>query len=145
MPHSHTSIARTVLPLAAIALAVTACARIEPLETTGLHEVFTGPRQDHWCGEGDDARLLEDGADLMGPHFSVSFTCHFAEPEFPEFVIDGSGEPSRIPELIGGAELLINQIGFEFTQGFEVRPSPVRSWIETGGERIDLASMPPQG
>ncbi|THV41252.1 hypothetical protein [Glycomyces buryatensis] len=138
MPLLNRRMTPALIAFAALATITAACTQVEPPRTADLYEVFTGPRHDHWCDEGDEARLLENGADLMGPHFSISFLCHFTETGQSELLPD-------IPLLAEGTELLLNQIAHAHTYSSEVGPGPVNTWIEAGPERIDLAEPPMHG
>ncbi|WP_157930540.1 hypothetical protein [Glycomyces xiaoerkulensis] len=148
MPAPHASIARSLAPLAVLALSTSACAAIEPLETTGLYELFESPAPESECGRDDSSSLYEDDADLRGPHFAVSFSCHFAATEVPEQVAAEAEELAGLPQLIDGAELLINRIAP--APYFEPEDQTATSgaedhWVEAGGERIDLDHMPVPG
>lgn len=125
-------------------LGATACAEIEPLETTGVFEVFTGSTDVAWCGPGDDARVLEGGADLTGPHFAVSLLCAYSGEDALEQTAEAVPELEDLPQLVGGAELLIDQVALAAT--YEPQASgDVSAWIDVEGERLDLEALPEPG
>ncbi|WP_100445414.1 hypothetical protein [Glycomyces xiaoerkulensis] len=145
MPRSRQTIPRTLAPLAAAALAAAGCGDIAPTETTGTYELFTGTGGSAWCDRGDEARLQEDGADLVGPHFAVSFLCHYAGTEAPEQVAAAVEELADLPQVIDGAELLVNQIALAPTYEPVAEDGEVTAWIEAGEERFDLDALPLAG
>ena len=145
MPPSHRTITSTLAPLVALALSATACAEIEPLETTGVYELVSQSTGQTSCEPGDEARLLEAGADLVGPHFAISFLCHFSGSSVPDEVVEAAEELADLPTLVTGAELLINQIAFAPTYEPEATGGSVTAWIEAGDQLIDLNALPLSG
>ncbi|WP_460546207.1 hypothetical protein [Glycomyces halotolerans] len=145
MPRSRNPITNGLAPLAALALGATGCAAIEPLETTGLYETVRGTSDTAWCQQGDDARLYENGSDLRGPHFSISFLCHYAGSEIPEHVVAEAEQLDDLPQLISGAEYLVNQMAIAPTYESEHELGAVEAWIEAGGQKLELGSLPVRG
>ncbi|GAB4005605.1 hypothetical protein GCM10029992_53990 [Glycomyces albus] len=145
MPRPQRTIFRTLAPLAAVALGATACAEIEPLDTTGVYEVFTGSAEVAWCGPGDDARIFEGGADLVGPHFSLSLLCAYSGSAALEQATEAVPDLEDLPRLVGGAELLIDQVALAATYEPQAGGGDVSAWIDVDGERIDLESVPEPG
>ncbi|MCH7229876.1 hypothetical protein L0U85_03235 [Glycomyces sp. L485] len=144
MPLSCKSLT-TLAPLAAVMLSATACAEIEPLETTGVYEIFTGSSENPWCGREDEAWLGDAGADLMGAHFAVTMLCQFAVDEVPEHMAEQTERLADLPLLVDGAELLINQLALTPTHQPEDGGGPLEVWVEAGDRRIDLKALPPRG
>ncbi len=126
-------------------MSLAACAEIEPLERTGLYEVFTGHSKTTWCQEEDDGPFLAPGADLVGPNFSLSMRCHFGGTEVPDHVAAEIEQLAELPALLEGAELLINQLAFKPAHEMDAGGEGLEPWIEADGRRIDLDALPIRG
>jgi len=147
VPPSRNNTTKPLITLTALALTATGCSSIPFLDRTEAHELVTGATDTTWCAAGDDAWLLDGGADLAGPHFGLSILCHFEGAEVPEEAAGHATELAELPKPAADTEILINQIalGPNHTAEFEDDPSQVTAWIESGDERLDLDAIPAPG
>jgi hypothetical protein len=137
------------LPLAATAAlaTVTSCAS-EASEASGdsartaPYELIVGSDQDPWCDKEDEAN-----ADLRGAHFSLSLGCVFREPAVPEMLSDRKSYLAELPPAQDGTEFLLVQVAdqAEYLPEHGTDPAWLSAWIQAGGERLELESVPKAG
>ncbi|WP_026923738.1 hypothetical protein [Glycomyces arizonensis] len=148
MPLQRKFISPFLLILTLLAVGSAAGSRAVPPATVDAYEVWTGSVQDPWCGTDDAAYLLDEDADLRGPHFSLSLLCGYVESRIPEFAFE---ETSTARQLADDTELLLVQIAHAAdylpeTERFPaVHATSVRAWVEIGRKRIALDAPPTKG
>lgn len=136
---------RAALPLAFLALTASACAYIPFTEKTDAYELFTGHSTDLWCANGDDSWVMEDRADLAGPHFGLSVLCRFELREVPKDIAASAENLADLPVIAAGVELIVTQMAITPAIEAEYAPGHVSSWITVGEEKIELDSLPGGG
>lgn len=136
---------KSIAPLAALGLAAAGCSALPFGDRTEAYELVTAETDSTWCASGDEWWFFDLGADLVGPHFSVSLLCHYEGTEVPEPVAERSPDLADLPEAADGTELLINQFALEPNLPLEFEEGEVAAWIAIGEERIDLDALPAPG
>lgn len=133
------------LPLP-VAASLTAAGSADPdsFLRTAPYELVVGNASELWCEEGDAASDLAEPADLRGAHFALSLDCLFKAHKVPEDLAASIPALEHVPPAQDGVEFLFFQAArpAEYNAEFANEPSALASWIQVGGERIDLLAAP---
>ncbi|WP_091042607.1 hypothetical protein [Glycomyces sambucus] len=144
MPRTHDKFIIPLTLLIALAPAVSGCSLFG--ERTEANTLVTGDGgTDPWCASSDDAWLIDDGADLKGPHFALSILCHYQGAEIPEDVAARADALADLPKAANGVEFLVNQIAHSPIYKAEFEDGETAAWIQVGDERTDLDALPAPG
>jgi hypothetical protein len=130
--------------LAAAVLTVAGSVPADSFARTGPYELITGSDGNPWCGEDDDASVADDPADLRGAHFAFSLSCLFETPAIPRDLAVAAPELRHVPPAKDGVEFVIFQVAphSDYPPEYATEPERLTSWIQVGGERIELSSAP---
>ena len=145
MPRAFTVV---MLPLlAAAALVPAASAPFDAFLRTAPYELIAGSDPDRWCGEGDDAYVGDDSADLRGVHFALSLDCLIQEESVPDRLAGEVPALEHVPAAAPGTEFLIVRVAHQARYFPEIGSSPhtTQSWIMAGDRRIYVGAVPAAG
>ena len=109
---------------------------------TAPYELIVGSDEDPWCDEQDEA-----SADLRGAHFSLSLGCVFREAAVPQRLAERKSYLSQLPPAQDGTEFLLVQVAAqaEYIAEHGTDPAWLSAWVQAGGERLELESVPESG